>query len=56
MARATTSFATSVDDEEIIVHAGEELPDDHPAVKALPELFGAPAKKAPAKRAAKAKK
>ena len=39
MPTAKTSFVTSVEDVEVIVHESEELPDDHPVVKATPELF-----------------
>ncbi|MGA9159592.1 MAG: hypothetical protein WB297_01835 [Actinomycetota bacterium] len=55
MPTATDSFVTSVDDVEVIVHAGDELPDDDPVVKANPELFGAAAPKKPttAKRTTK---
>jgi len=56
MATATTSFATTVDDVEIIVHAGEELPDDHPAVEANPELFAAKPKTRAKPKTTRAKK
>ena len=56
MATATISFLTTVDDLEVIVHAGDELPDDHPAVKAYPEAFGAQKKRTAAKRTTTKKK
>ncbi len=37
--RATTSFVCEMKGEQVIVHAGDVLPANHPAVKAHPELF-----------------
>jgi len=36
---ATASFVCSVGDEEHLVHEGDQLPADHPAAKANPDLF-----------------
>ncbi len=54
MATATTLFATTVGDEEVIVLAGEGFPDDDPIVKAHLEAFGSePRMRATAKRTTK---
>jgi hypothetical protein len=48
VARAVTSFATTVGEEEYVVHAGEVLPADHPVARAHPELFEVPVEQATA--------
>jgi hypothetical protein len=40
MLAAKATFACEHNGEQIIVHAGELLAADHPAVKARPGLFG----------------
>ena len=61
MATAATSFACTVDGQEHFVNERQELADDHPAVKAHPELFRqtaaepADAKPAPKRQAKRAR-
>jgi len=38
--RALATFACEIDGEEHLVHAGQVLPANHPAVKGREELFG----------------